>query len=37
MLMRTDPFRGAETFAVELDLPGVDPESIDLGVSSATC
>ncbi|MHA6757365.1 Hsp20/alpha crystallin family protein [Streptacidiphilus sp. PAMC 29251] len=30
--MPMDAYRDAETFVVELDLPGVDPESIDLGV-----
>ncbi len=27
-----DAWRDGDTFFVELDLPGVDPESIDLGV-----
>ncbi|MDX3852738.1 Hsp20/alpha crystallin family protein [Streptomyces sp. AK02-01A] len=30
--MPMDAFRDGETFVVELDLPGVTPESIDLGV-----
>ncbi|MGW3623024.1 Hsp20/alpha crystallin family protein [Streptomyces sp. NPDC000880] len=30
--MPMDAFRDGDTFVVELDLPGVDPESIDLGV-----
>jgi len=30
--MPMDAYRDADTFVVELDLPGVDPESIDLGV-----
>jgi HSP20 family protein len=30
--MPMDAYRDEETFVVELDLPGVDPESIDLGV-----
>ena len=30
--MPMDAYRDKETFVVELDLPGVDPESIDLGV-----
>jgi len=30
--MPMDAYRDADTFVVELDLPGVDPASIDLGV-----
>jgi HSP20 family protein len=30
--MPMDAFRDGDTFVVELDLPGVDPESIDLDV-----
>lgn len=30
--MPMDAFRAGDTFVVELDLPGVDPESIDLDV-----
>ncbi|WP_285439082.1 Hsp20/alpha crystallin family protein [Streptomyces sp. ISL-99] len=30
--MPMDAFRQGDTFVVELDLPGVDPESIDLDV-----
>ncbi|TLS39979.1 Hsp20/alpha crystallin family protein [Streptomyces montanus] len=30
--MPMDAFRTGDTFVVELDLPGVDPESIDLDV-----
>lgn len=30
--MPMDAFRDKDTFVVELDLPGVDPESIDLDV-----
>ena len=30
--MPMDAYRDKETFVVEFDLPGVDPESIDLGV-----
>lgn len=30
--MPMDAYRQADTFVVELDLPGVDPESIDLDV-----
>ncbi|GAA2722314.1 MULTISPECIES: Hsp20/alpha crystallin family protein [Streptomyces] len=30
--MPMDAFREGETFVVQLDLPGVDPESIDLDV-----
>jgi HSP20 family protein len=30
--MPMDAFREGDTFVVELDLPGVDPESIDLDV-----
>ncbi|MFE9677217.1 Hsp20/alpha crystallin family protein [Streptomyces sp. NPDC006259] len=30
--MPMDAFREGETFVVELDLPGVDPDSIDLDV-----
>ena len=30
--MPMDAYRDGDTFVVELDLPGVDPESIDLGV-----
>ncbi|MEV6319438.1 Hsp20/alpha crystallin family protein [Streptomyces sp. NPDC051776] len=30
--MPMDAFREGETFVVELDLPGIDPESIDLDV-----
>jgi HSP20 family protein len=31
-LMLMDAWRDGDTFVVELDLPGVDPESIDLDV-----